>query len=144
MVRRVRFKTERNRKNRLTRAKRLLNTSRGTRNAVFFFFSMKIIVKDKKANSKNNRCLCTTPPPPPNVPTVMHTKFPASVMVLEMSSKGEVMPPHLFDQAVRINSVAYTEILNIVVKPWITSVARERLYSFSAILCTIPYGSYNP
>ena len=54
----------------------------------------------------------------------MHTKVPASVMVLGVvSSEDDVMPSHFFLQGARVNAVAYTEVLNTVVKPWITAVA---------------------
>jgi len=46
-------------------------------------------------NQKNNRWLCGDPS---EVPVVMKTKFPATVMVLGVvSNKGDVMPPHIFE-----------------------------------------------
>ena len=59
------------------------------------------------------------------------TKFPASVMVLGIvSNEGGVMPSHYIYQGARVNVVAYTEVLERVVKPWITTVACGRQYVF--------------
>ena len=41
----------------------------------------------------------------------MHTKFPASVMVLRVvSNEGHVMPPHFLQEGLRVNSAAYIEV----------------------------------
>jgi len=59
----------------------------------------------------------------------MHTKFPATVMVLGVvSNEGHVMPPHFFSQGLRVNAAAYIEALETVVKPWIDSVSGGRPY----------------
>ena len=130
VMRRGQFLSERTRENRLTRAKRLLNKLKHPEEPgmLWFFSDEKIFVQDQKVNRKNDRWLCQSPD---EVPTVMHTKFPASVMVLGVvSSEGDVMPPHFFLQGARVNAVAYTDVLNTVVKPWITAVARGRPYVF--------------
>ena len=44
----------------------------------------------------------------------MHTKFPATVMVLGVSNE---VPPHFFPQELRVNAAAYIEVLEAVVKP---------------------------
>ena len=60
---------------------------------------------------------------------MMQTKFPQTVMVFEcVSSEGDVMPPHFFQEGLRLNSDGYVELLNTVVKPWITRVANGRPY----------------
>jgi len=47
----------------------------------------------------------------------MHTKFPATVMILGVvSNKGHVMPPHFFSQKLQVNAATYIEVLKTVVK----------------------------
>ena len=61
----------------------------------------------------------------------MHTKFPATVMVLGVvNNEGHVMPPHFFPQGLRVNSAAYIGVLGTVVKPWFDRVRNERPYIF--------------
>ena len=67
----------------------------------------------------------------PEVPTVMHTKCPSSVMVFGVvSSEGHIMPPYFFPQGLRINADAYIDVLKMVVKPWMDKVASRREYVF--------------
>ena len=57
----------------------------------------------------------------------MKTKFPQTVMVFGcVSSEGDVMPPHIFERGLRLNSQGYVEVLNTVVKPWLEGVASGR------------------
>lgn len=51
-----------------------------------------------------------------------------------VSSEGDVMPPYFFYQGVRVNSVAYTKVLNVIVKLWITDAEREGPIFFSKTL----------
>jgi len=45
---------------------------------------------------------------PSEVPHVMHTKLPATVMVLEVvSNERHVMPSHFFPQGLRVNAAAF-------------------------------------
>lgn len=82
--------------------------------------------QDQKVNSKNNRWLCDDPT---EVPIVMQTKFPATVMTLAVvSNKGDVMPPHFFEAGLKINTDVYIEVLSNVVKPWMEQVAAGRPY----------------
>ena len=54
-----------------------------------------------------------------NVPRVMKTKFPAMVMVFGgVSSKGHIMPPHIFKVGLKINIKVYLDVLKSVVIPW--------------------------
>ena len=72
-------------------------------------------------NRRNDRWLCADPS---DFPTVMHTTFPASVLVLGViSDEGHVMPPHFFQEGLNVTSTAYIDVLGTVVKPWID---RER------------------
>ena len=48
----------------------------------------------------------------------MHTKFPATFMVLGvLSNEGHVMLLHFFRQGVQVGVATYTEVLEAVVKP---------------------------
>ena len=75
---------------------------------------------------QNNRLLAYSPK---DTPCVMQTKFLQTVMVFRyVSSEGDMIPPHFFREGLRLNSDAYVELLNTVVKPWITWVADGRSY----------------
>ena len=79
-------------------------------------------------NRQNDRWLCEGPS---EVPTVMHTKCPSSVMVLGVvRSEGHIMPPYFFPQGLRINADAYIDVLKTVVKLWMDKVAYKREYVF--------------
>ena len=62
-----------------------------------------------------------------DVPRVMKTKFPATVMIFGMvSSEGHIMPPHFFEVNLKINSKVYLDVLKSVVIPWCNQVAGGR------------------
>ena len=43
-----------------------------------------------------------------DVPRVMNTKFPATVMVFSVvSSEGHIMPPHIFEDGLKVNAKVY-------------------------------------
>ena len=58
---------------------------------------------------------------------VMKTKFPAMVMVFGVvSSEGHIMPPHIFEVGLKVNTKVYLDVLKSVVIPWCNQVARSR------------------
>ena len=62
-----------------------------------------------------------------DVPRVMKTKFPATVMVFGVvSSKGHIMPPHIFEVSLKVNTKVYLGVLKSVVIPWCNQVAGGR------------------
>ena len=62
-----------------------------------------------------------------NVPRVIKTKFPATVMVLGVvSSEGHIMPPHIFEVGLKVNTKVYLDVLKSVVIPWCNRVAGGR------------------
>ena len=62
-----------------------------------------------------------------DVPRVMKTKFPATVMVFGMvSSKGHIMPRHIFEFGLKVNTKVYLDVLKCVVIPWSNQVAGGR------------------
>ena len=130
VLRKGHFMSEKVKENRLIRSKRLLNKIKNPaeKDVIWFFSDEKNFDQDQKVNRRNDRWLCSDPS---EVPRVMHTKFPATVMVLGVvSNEGHVMPPHFFPQGLRVNSTAYIEVLKTVVKPWIDTVCNGRPYVF--------------
>jgi DDE superfamily endonuclease len=130
VMRRGHFMSAKNRENRLIRSKRLLNNLKHPEepNILWFFSDEKNFDQDQKVNRKNDRWLCSDPS---EVPIVMHTKFPSSVMVFGVvTNEGHVMPPYFFPQGLRVNADAYIETLDTIVKPWIDTVAQGRPYVF--------------
>ena len=62
-----------------------------------------------------------------NVPRVMKTKFPATVMVFGVvSSEGHIMPPYIFEVGLKVNSKVNLDVLKSVVIPWCNQVADGR------------------
>ena len=54
-----------------------------------------------------------------NVLRVMKTKFPATVMVFGVvSSNGHIMPPHIFEVGLKVNTKVYLDVPKSVVIPW--------------------------
>jgi hypothetical protein len=79
-------------------------------------------------NRKNNRWLCANIS---EVPIVMATKFPGTVMVLGVvSNEGDVMPPHIFAKGLKINNEEYLKVIKEVVKPCMDGVAAGCHYVF--------------
>ena len=62
-----------------------------------------------------------------HVPRVMKTTFPATFMVFGVvSSEGHIMPPHIFEVGLKVNSKVYLDVLKSVVIPWCNQVAGGR------------------
>lgn len=120
--------TEKVREKRLINAKKLLSKVKhpAEPQTIWFFSDEKNFCQDQKHNTQNNRWLAYSTK---DIPRVMQTKFPLTVMVFGcVSSEGDVMPPHFFQEGLRLTSDGYVELLNTVVKPWITRVANGRPY----------------
>ena len=50
-----------------------------------------------------------------NVPRVIKTKFPATVMVFGVvSSEGHIMPPHIFEVGLKVNTKVHLDVLKSV------------------------------
>lgn len=93
-------------------------------NMLWFFSDEKNFCQDQAQNSQNNRWLAICSK---DVPKVMKTKYPATVMVLGVvSSEGHVMPPHIFEVGLRVNTATYLEVMEQVVLPWIRGVVGDR------------------
>ena len=62
-----------------------------------------------------------------DMPSVMETKFPATVMVFGVvSNEGHIMPPHIFEVGLKVNTKVYPNVLKCVVIPWCNQVAGGR------------------
>ena len=64
-----------------------------------------------------------------DVHMVMKTKFPATVMVFGVvSSEGHIMPPHIFEVGLKVNTKVYLDVLKSVVIPWCSQVVGGRAW----------------
>ena len=62
-----------------------------------------------------------------DVPRVMKTKFLAMVMVFGVvSSEGHIMPPHIFEVGLKVNTKVYLDVLKSVMIPWCNQVVGGR------------------
>ena len=62
-----------------------------------------------------------------DVSRVMKTKFLATVMVFGVvSSEGHIMPPHIFEVGLKVNTKMYLDVLKSVVIPWCNQLAGGR------------------
>ena len=64
-----------------------------------------------------------------DMPRVMKTKFPATVMVFGVVSiEGHIMPSHIFKVGLKVNTKVYLDVLKSVVIPWCNQVAGGKLW----------------
>ena len=62
-----------------------------------------------------------------DVPRVMKTKFPATIMVFGVvSSEGHFMPSLIFEVGLKVNTKLYLDVLKSVVIPWCNQLAGDR------------------
>ncbi len=93
-------------------------------NMLWFFSDEKNFCQDQEFNRQNNRWIAMRPK---DVPKIMQTKFPATVMVFGViSSEGHVMPPHIFETGLKVNTDIYLSVMEDVVLPWIKTIAGDR------------------
>ena len=118
--------TEKAKNARLVKGTKLLNKLKHPKekNMLWFFSDEKNFCQDQRFNRQNQRWIAACPG---DVIRVMKTKFPQTVMVFEViSSEGDVMPPHIFDVGLKVNTEVYLQVMNDVVLPWIRNVAGDR------------------
>ena len=61
-----------------------------------------------------------------NVPRVMKTKFPVTVMVFGVvSSEGHIMPPYIFEVGLKVSTKVYLDVLKCVAILWCNQVAGD-------------------
>ena len=93
---------------------------------IWFFSDKKNFCQDQVVNSQNNRWLAVCFK---DVPKVIQTKFPATVMVFGVvSSEGHVMPPYIFLKSLMVNTLEYLKVLEMYLMLWICKVAAGRPY----------------
>ena len=115
-------------KNRLKYCQKLLNKLKHhlQRNIIWFFSDKKNFCQDQVVNSQNNRWLAVCSK---DVPKVIQTKFPATVMVFGVvSSEGHIMPPYIFPKGLMVNTLEYLKVLEMYLMLWICKVAAGRPY----------------
>ena len=79
---------------------------------------------DPSYDSQNHRWIATNNG---DVPRVLKTKFPATVMVFGVvSSEGHIIPPHIFEVGLKVNTKVHLDVLKSVVIPWCNLVAGGR------------------
>ena len=62
-----------------------------------------------------------------DLPGVMKTKFPATVVVFGVvSSEGHIMLPYIFEVDLKVNTKVYLDVLKSVVILWCNQVAGGR------------------
>ena len=62
-----------------------------------------------------------------DMPRMMKTKYPFTVMVFGVvSSEGHIMPPHIFEVGLKVNTKVYLDVLKSVGIPWCNQVAGGR------------------
>ena len=128
-LRRRHLLTEKTKDTRLAKARALLNELKDESVGMLRFFSdEKNFVQDMRVNVQNDRWLCSDPS---DVPVVMRSKMPASVMILGVvSSDGDVMPLHIFQQGLRLNADGYIDVMKTIVVPWMNKTSAGRPYVF--------------
>ena len=121
--------TEDQKERRMLRAAALINDLKHVSAGMLRFFSdEKNFVQDMKNNRQNDRWLAESPD---EVPVVMHSKYPAHVMVLGViSNEGDIMEPVFIPDGLRLNAKEYVGLLEQHVKPWMDTVANGRPYVF--------------
>ena len=75
-----------------------------------------------------------------DVPRVMKTNFPATVMVFGLvSSEGHIMPPHIFEVGLKVNTKVYLDVLkSVVIDPLVLSGGRWQTLGVAAGLSASP------
>lgn len=83
---------------------------------------------DENMKTNNDWWLCISPP---EIPNVIHTKYPANVIVLwVVSSKVHIMLRYIFLLALRRNAVGNNNDLKTVAKIWTDKICNGKQYGF--------------
>ena len=118
--------TEKTKNLRLIKSVRLHNKLKHPRkpNMLWFFSDEKNFCQDQVHKGQNHCWIATNNM---DMPRVMKTKFPAMVMVFGVvSSEGHIMPPHIFEVGLKVNTKVYLDVLKSVVILWCNQVASGR------------------
>ena len=119
--------TEKAKETRKERAPGLLRHLKTRGHHVTVFVDEKNFTVDEVTNRQNSRVIATSPA---EVPPVLESKHPASVMVFgAVAGDGRVMPPHFVPAGLRIGTTEYLGILEEVLIPWL-----EQYYSLEDVV----------
>ena len=93
----------------------------------------RMLSTDPSYDRQNHRWIAT------NNRDVMKTKFPATVMVFGVvSSEGLIMPPHILEVGLKVNTKVYLDVLKSVVIPRVQSGGRWQTLGVAAGLDASP------
>ena len=118
--------TEKTKNLRLIKSVRLLNKLKHLKKSsmLWFFSGEKNFCQDQVHTSQNHRWIATNNR---DVPRVMKSRFPATVMVFGVVSvEGHIMPPYIIEVGLKVNTKMYLYVLKGVVIPWCNQVAGGR------------------
>ena len=118
--------TEKSKNLRLIKSVRLLNKPKYPKipNMLWFFSDEINFCQDQVNNSQNHRWIVTNNR---DVPRMMKTKFPATVMVFGVgSSECHIMPYHILEVGLKVNTKVYLDVLKSVLIPCCNQVAGGR------------------
>ena len=74
-----------------------------------------------------------------DVPKVMKTKFPATLMVFGVVYReGHIMPPDIFEVGLKVNTKVYLDVLKSYGDPLVQSGGRWQTLGVAAGLCAGP------
>ena len=114
-------------KKRVERSRILISQMKKGR-VIKFFSDEKKFVVDRCINRQTDRWLARDPD---DVPVVMKTKNPSSVMCLAViSSAGDVMPPHFFRAKETVTKEVYLAVLKEKLVPWMVEVSAREPFVF--------------
>ena len=102
---------------RLLNSTKLLNKLKHLKesNMLWFFSDEKNFCQDQAHNRQNHRWIAMCPN---DVPRVIKTKFPNTVMVFGViSSDGDMMVLHIFETGLRVDTEIYLQVMDTVVLP---------------------------
>ncbi len=109
--------TERQKQIQLKRSVDLLTLLKHQLTTVKLFTDKKNFAVGMVNNAVNDHFLA---PSASDIPPVMWSKYPASVLVLSViTSNGKKMPPCFFPQGPKVGTKDYLEVLQKKVKPWV-------------------------
>ncbi|QQP50935.1 Transposable element tcb2 transposase [Caligus rogercresseyi] len=80
-----------------------------------FFSDEKIFCVDAKINRQNDRWIGSDPD---------------EVPIIGRTNEGHIMPPHFFAKGQNVNKEVYLDVMQTVVKPWMTQIAAGRPYLY--------------
>ena len=101
-----------------------------------------MLSSDPSYDSQNHRWIATNNS---DVPRVMKTKFPATIMVFGVvSSEGHIMPPHIFEVGLKVNNKVYFWCAEECGDPLVQSGGRWQILGVAAGLGADPQVQRDP